>query len=158
MRRFVQFACLSGLLGLLLLAAPCQCVDDACAAAGGASAQQVASLQPAESASTDRDPHHPRHMVKVWLTTYRGRTFRVIQLPRCEHMEAVLAYNALGCRDYARVDFRLSPENEPFCLEVNTLPGMTELSLVPMAAREAGISFEELVERICQMALARAGT
>jgi len=69
--------------------------------------------------------------------------------------EGVAAFNALACRDYARVDFRLSPQGEPFCLEVNTLPGMTELSLVPMAARAAGIEFEELVERICAMAMAR---
>lgn len=70
--------------------------------------------------------------------------------------EAVLAWRALGCRDYARVDFRLGHDGQPYCLEVNTLPGMTELSLVPMAAAEAGIPFEELVERICRMALARA--
>jgi D-alanine-D-alanine ligase len=69
--------------------------------------------------------------------------------------DAVLAYHALVCRDYARVDFRLSVEGEPYCLEVNTLPGMTELSLVPMAAKAAGIGFEELVERISAMALAR---
>ena len=69
--------------------------------------------------------------------------------------EAMLAYEALVCRDYARVDFRLSPEGEPFCLEVNTLPGMTGLSLVPMAAKAAGITFEELVERISAMALSR---
>ena len=69
--------------------------------------------------------------------------------------EAARAYRALRCRDYARVDFRLSTDGEPFCLEVNTLPGMTELSLVPMAARAVGISFEELVERICAMALSR---
>jgi D-alanine-D-alanine ligase len=69
--------------------------------------------------------------------------------------EAVLAYRALCCRDYARVDFRLSKEGEPYCLEVNTLPGMTELSLVPMAAKAAGVSFDELVERICMMALKR---
>ncbi len=69
--------------------------------------------------------------------------------------EAMLAYKALRCRDYARVDFRLSPEGEPFCLEVNTLPGMTGLSLVPMAALEYGIPFEELVEKICFMALER---
>ncbi len=69
--------------------------------------------------------------------------------------EAVLAYRALSCRDYARVDFRLSEGGEPYCLEVNTLPGMTELSLVPMAARGAGIEFDELVERICLMACAR---
>lgn len=69
--------------------------------------------------------------------------------------EALLAWNALDCRDYARVDFRLSDEGEPYCLEVNTLPGMTELSLVPMAAAEAGLPFDELVERICQMARER---
>ncbi len=69
--------------------------------------------------------------------------------------EATRAYRALRCRDYARVDFRLSDQGEPFCLEVNTLPGMTELSLVPMAARSMGISFEELVERIATMALGR---
>lgn len=69
--------------------------------------------------------------------------------------EAVLAYNALYCRDYARVDFRLSESGEPYCLEVNTLPGMTGLSLVPMAAAEAGIGFEELVEKLCLMAAAR---
>jgi D-alanine-D-alanine ligase len=69
--------------------------------------------------------------------------------------EAVLAYRALRCRDYARVDFRLAEDGEPYCLEVNTLPGMTELSLVPMAARAVGIGFEELVERICASALSR---
>jgi D-alanine-D-alanine ligase len=69
--------------------------------------------------------------------------------------EAVLAWRSLGCRDYARADFRLADDGEPYCLEVNTLPGMTELSLVPMAAAQAGIPFEELVERICQFALAR---
>lgn len=68
---------------------------------------------------------------------------------------AVKAFEALECRDYARVDFRLAPSGEVFCLELNTLPGMTELSLVPMAARAAGISFEDLVERICMLALAR---
>lgn len=39
---------------------------------------------------------HPKHMVKVWLTTHRGRTFRVTQLPRCEHLEAVIAHNPSG--------------------------------------------------------------
>ena len=65
---------------------------------------------------------------------------------------AVMAYRALGCRHYARVDFRLSPKNEIFCLEVNTLPGMTELSLVPMAAKSVGIEFPELVDKIVTMA------
>jgi D-alanine-D-alanine ligase len=69
--------------------------------------------------------------------------------------EALLAWNALECRDYARVDFRLSDDGEPYCLEVNTLPGMTEISLVPMAAAESGVPFDELIERICYMAIER---
>ena len=64
---------------------------------------------------------------------------------------AMSAYRSLGCRHYARVDFRLSEKGEMFCLEVNTLPGMTDLSLVPMAAREVGIDFPELVHRIAIM-------
>ncbi len=47
-------------------------------------------------ASDPPTQHHPRHMVKVWLAKHRGRTFRVIQLPRCEHMESVIAYNRRG--------------------------------------------------------------
>lgn len=63
------------------------------------------------------------------------------------------AYQALGCRHYARVDFRLSEDNQPFCLEVNTLPGMTATSLVPKAAKAMGINFNQLVERIIQLAV-----
>jgi D-alanine-D-alanine ligase len=63
------------------------------------------------------------------------------------------AYEALHCRGGARVDFRLHPERGPFVLEVNTIPGMTEHSLLPMSAAAAGISFDQLVERILQSAL-----
>jgi D-alanine-D-alanine ligase len=65
------------------------------------------------------------------------------------------AFEALGCAGVARVDFRLDPEGNPFCLEVNTVPGMTETSLVPMAAREAGISYRELVRRLVELARVR---
>jgi D-alanine-D-alanine ligase len=63
------------------------------------------------------------------------------------------AFRALGCRGVARVDFRLSPAGEPFCLEVNTIPGMTPTSLVPMAARAVGISYDQLVGRMLELAL-----
>ena len=59
----------------------------------------------------------------------------------------------IGCRHYCRVDFRLNPENEFFCLEVNTLPGLTDTSLVPKAAKQAGLSFEEVVKTIFDLAL-----
>jgi D-alanine-D-alanine ligase len=62
---------------------------------------------------------------------------------------AVEAFRALGCAGAARVDFMVR-EREFYCLEVNTIPGMTETSLLPKAAREAGISFGELVQRILE--------
>jgi D-alanine-D-alanine ligase len=70
---------------------------------------------------------------------------------------ALLAFRALKLRGYARIDFRMSPRGGFFCLEANTLPGMTELSLIPQAAAAAGISFPELCERIVQLALIDGG-
>ena len=64
----------------------------------------------------------------------------------------VLAHEALKLGGYSRVDFRLTPEGELFCLEVNTLPGMTATSLMPQAASAVGINFPELCERICRVA------
>jgi len=64
------------------------------------------------------------------------------------------AFHALGCKGYARVDFRMNAKSEFYCLEVNTLPGMTATSLVPKAARAAGIEFPELLKRICDLAMA----
>ena len=71
---------------------------------------------------------------------------------------ALAAFRAAGCRDYARVDLRLSRRGQPFVLEINTLPGMTETSLLPKAAAAAGISFEELCSRMVMMALERRTT
>ena len=62
-------------------------------------------------------------------------------------------YRAIGCRGYSRVDFIIDKKGNPFVLEINTLPGMTEMSLVPDAARAAGISFEELVDKIVKLGL-----
>jgi len=67
--------------------------------------------------------------------------------------QALLAYQAIGCKDYSRIDFRFNDKNEFYCLEVNTLPGMTSHSLVPKAAKAVGISFEELIDRITKSAL-----
>jgi D-alanine-D-alanine ligase len=64
----------------------------------------------------------------------------------------LLAHEALKLGGYSRVDFRLTPEDELFCLEVNTLPGMTATSLMPQSARAVGIEFADLCERICRVA------
>jgi D-alanine-D-alanine ligase len=59
----------------------------------------------------------------------------------------------LKLRGYARIDFRMSPDGVFYCLEANTLPGMTALSLIPQAAVAAGLSFPELCERIVRLAV-----
>ncbi|MDP2681923.1 MAG: D-alanine--D-alanine ligase [Deltaproteobacteria bacterium] len=61
---------------------------------------------------------------------------------------ALKAFDSLGCRGAARVDIMLDYKNRPYVLEVNTIPGMTEMSLLPKAALCAGISFPEMVEEI----------
>ncbi|HJU05550.1 MAG TPA: D-alanine--D-alanine ligase, partial [Nitrospiraceae bacterium] len=69
---------------------------------------------------------------------------------------AVKAYGMIGCAGAARVDFRVTPRGRPYVLEINTIPGMTETSLLPMAAARAGIDYDSLTERILGSALKRA--
>lgn len=66
------------------------------------------------------------------------------------------AFRAVGGRDYARVDV-MARDGQPFVLEVNTLPGMTETSLLPKAAAAAGMDYATLCERMVELALRRAG-
>ena len=68
---------------------------------------------------------------------------------------AEAAFAACGCRDYARIDFMLSAQAELYLLEINTLPGMKETSLLPMSARCAGLDFTELVRQLISPALER---
>jgi D-alanine-D-alanine ligase len=81
-----------------------------------------------------------------------AQTSRVQELAR-------RAFRALKLRGYARIDFRMSVQGrgEFFCLEANTLPGMTQTSLIPQAAAAAGVSFPELCERIVRIALDARG-
>jgi D-alanine-D-alanine ligase len=67
---------------------------------------------------------------------------------------ALLACQSLGLKVYSRVDVMLSEHNEPFVIEINTIPGMTETSLLPDAAAVAGISYPELCARIIELSLA----
>jgi D-alanine-D-alanine ligase len=68
---------------------------------------------------------------------------------------ALGAFDAVGGRDYARVDVMVRKNGEPVVLEVNTLPGMTETSLLPKAAAVVGINFAELCQRMIELALRR---
>jgi D-alanine-D-alanine ligase len=70
---------------------------------------------------------------------------------------ALGAFQAIGGRDYARVDVMVRASGEPVVLEVNTLPGMTELSVLPEAAAAAGLNYAQLCQRMIDLALQRSG-
>ncbi len=70
---------------------------------------------------------------------------------------AMQAFRALDCSGWGRVDFMRDERGQPWLIEVNTVPGMTDHSLVPMAARQAGIDFDELVWKILETTLAVPG-
>jgi D-alanine-D-alanine ligase len=66
-------------------------------------------------------------------------------------------YEALGCTGFARVDLMLDVDGRPEVLEANAIPGLTNTSLLPMAAEAAGLEFEDLVARILDLALEQRG-
>ncbi len=70
---------------------------------------------------------------------------------------AARVHELLGCRDVSRVDMVVGDDGTPYVLECNTSPGMTETSLLPMAAEAAGMSFQDVVERLVREALSRRG-
>lgn len=87
-----------------------------------------------------------------------GATEYIVPAPLDENIAykimnaAIKAHKILGCKDYSRSDFRLASDGAAYLLEVNTAPGMTETSLVPKAAKAAGISLSEFVRHIAQSA------
>jgi D-alanine-D-alanine ligase len=68
---------------------------------------------------------------------------------------ALRAHHALKLRDFSRVDFRVDPDGTPWCLEANTLPGVTRTSLLPQSAAAVGLEFPALCDAICRRGLAR---
>lgn len=84
------------------------------------------------------------HIIPARLPAYTNQ--RLAEL-------AIQTYQAIGCKGFARVDFIVDEELKPYVLEINTIPGMTETSLLPDAARAAGLEFPELVELIVNLAL-----
>ncbi|MBQ7499114.1 MAG: D-alanine--D-alanine ligase [Selenomonas sp.] len=88
----------------------------------------------------------------------KGASSHIIPAPMSEEKTkeiqdlAVRTFTACGCKGVARVDMMLSKDEVPYVIEVNSVPGMTEVSLVPDAARAKGIEFPELCERMLEMA------
>lgn len=83
----------------------------------------------------------PAPISEVWRKRFQGLALRV--------------HRILGLRDFSRVDLIADSQGRPYILEANTIPGFTALSLLPKAAREAGISFDELCLRLVKMAWRR---
>ncbi len=66
--------------------------------------------------------------------------------------QALTAHHLLGCEGFSRADFRLDEDNAVYCLEVNTIPGFTEFSLLPMSAKAGGLEFDGLCQKIIELA------
>jgi len=89
-------------------------------------------------------PGHSDHLIPARISAAQKRKVKVL---------ALKAGSAMGCADYYRVDFIVPKRGEPQILEVNTVPGMTSVSLVPDAARAVGLSFPRLLKTLVGMAL-----
>ncbi|MSU72517.1 MAG: D-alanine--D-alanine ligase [Opitutus sp.] len=89
------------------------------------------------------------------LTEYFAPAPLAAEITAAAQAAAETAFAACGCRDYARVDFILTAKHELYLLEINTLPGMKETSLLPMSARCVGIDFAGLVRELVSPALER---
>ncbi len=105
----------------------------------------------------------PEHGIYDYECKYQsGKSRYVVPAKLPDHLTqkvsqyALKAFRELRCRDYARIDFRLFENSDRlFCLEVNSLPGMTPTSLVPKSAKATGLDFPELVEKIARFAIER---
>ena len=95
--------------------------------------------------------YQPGLAQEIFPANIPEETARVLQVMAAD------AHRALRLRDYSRVDFLVDGAGDAWCLEANTLPGMTANSLLPKAARAAGISFPSLCDRIASLAMERAG-
>ncbi len=89
-------------------------------------------------------PGHSDHIIPARISGANTKKVKTL---------AVKAGEAMGCEDYYRVDFIVPQKGEPQILEVNTVPGMTSTSLVPDAAKAAGMSFPQLLKTLVGMAL-----
>lgn len=104
-----------------------------------------------------------KNAVFDYETKYQGQVREIfpakVEEETAKRMSEVAcrAHQALQLRGYSRADFRLDDKGAAWCLEVNTLPGMTATSLLPQSAAAVGISFTDLCDRICRLALVKKG-
>src|SRR3954471_9125857 len=101
----------------------------------------------------DRFNYEARY--EIGRTEYAGPAGLPDATTASVHEVATRAYETLGCAGFARVDLMLDEVGDPAVLEANAIPGLTDTSLLPMAAHASGLEFEELVARIVELALER---
>lgn len=113
----------------------------------GSEALPVGEIKPAKEIYDYECKYTPGMAIEEFPANLSPEVTKELQI------QAQRAFAALKLRGCARIDFRLNDAGECYCLEANTLPGMTELSLIPQGAAAAGMSFRQLCERIVQLAL-----
>ena len=87
------------------------------------------------------------------MTSYKCPTELDNSLKEKINIDTIKIFELLGCRGYGRVDYIIDNNNNHYFLELNTLPGMTSTSLLPIAAESSGISFDNLIKKIIQLGL-----
>ncbi|MGD2070700.1 MAG: D-alanine--D-alanine ligase [Gemmatimonadota bacterium] len=116
----------------------------------GDEALPVGEIIPAHEIFDYECKYQPGMAQEIFPADLAGETARSLQ------RLALQVHGVLRLEDYSRVDFIVDEDGDAWCLEANALPGMTANSLLPKAARAAGISFPELCDRIARLALERA--
>jgi D-alanine-D-alanine ligase len=115
------------------------------------------ALPVVEAVPADGDPYDYESRYDIGRTTFLCPAELADDVAAHARELALSTYGLLGCYGFARVDLMLSDDGELSVLEANSIPGLTDTSLLPQAAEAAGVGFDQLVERIVSLALSRPG-
>ena len=109
-----------------------------------------------EAVPADGDPYDYESRYDIGRTTFLCPAELGDDVTARAQAMALATYELLGCYGFARVDLMLAENGDLEVLEANSIPGLTDTSLLPQAAEAAGIGFDQLVERIVTLAFSRS--